>query len=308
MNGIVIKNTGKEYTVRTDNLQIVKCFLKGKFRISGIKSTSPIVVGDRVSIEKESEIWSIVNLEERKNQILRKSVNLSKQNHVIAANIDQAILMITLDSPITSTSFIDRFLVAANAYSIDVLLLFNKIDLLSNELISLQQDLQLIYENIGYKCFSVSVINDDLSAIKNLMKGKVNIISGHSGVGKSTFINTLAPNLNIKTNEVSNTHKQGQHTTTFSELHNLDFGASIIDTPGIRGFGLVEIDINTIGDYFPEFFALKKGCRFNNCIHKDEPDCAIKIQLERGMIAKSRYMSYLNMLAEDNSYFRTNNY
>lgn len=308
MNGTVIKTTGKDYTVRADNLQIIQCFLKGRFRISGIKSTNPIVVGDRVGIEKESEIWSIVYLEERKNQILRKSVNLSKQTHVIAANIDQAILMITLDSPVTRTSFIDRFLVAANAYSIDVVLLFNKIDLLKEELISVQKDLQLVYEEIGYKCFSISVINDDLSSIKNLMKDKVNIISGHSGVGKSTFINKLQPNLNIKTNEVSDTHKQGQHTTTFSELHDLDFGASIIDTPGIRGFGLVEIDIKSICDYFPEFFAFKKDCRFNNCIHKDEPDCAVKLHLKKGKISQSRYKSYLNMLDDDNGYFRTNNY
>ena len=308
MNGIVIKTTGKRYTVKTVDGLFVQCRLKGKFRIKGIKSTNPIVVGDKVEVEQESELWMIVKLHKRKNHILRKSVNLSKQTHIIAANIDQALLMITLDSPVTTTGFIDRFLVAANAYGVEVVLLFNKTDLLDDELQTQQEDLQKVYEKIGHICFATSVINDDLSAIKELMKGKVNMISGHSGVGKSTLINYLQPDLHINTKEVSDTHKQGQHTTTFSELHELDFGASIIDTPGIRGFGLVEIEPSEIGSYFPEFFAIKQKCKFHNCIHKNEPDCVVKSALENGEIAESRHKNYLNMLVEEEEHFRTNNY
>ena len=295
MNGVVIKTTGKRYTVKTEVGDIVQSRLKGKFRIAGIKSTNPIVVGDKVEVVQESELWMIVKLHDRKNHILRKSVNLSKQTHIIAANIDQAILMITLDSPVTTTGFIDRFLVAANAYGVEVLLLFNKVDLLNDELKFQQAKFKNVYEKIGYTCFSTSVINDDLSKIKELMKGKVNMISGHSGVGKSTLINKLQPELDINTKEVSETHQQGQHTTTFSELHELDFGASIIDTPGIRGFGLVELEVAELGSYFPEFFKLKSQCKFHNCIHKNEPHCAVKSALENGEIAEARYKNYLNM-------------
>jgi len=307
MNGVVIKATGKRYTVKTTDGEIVQCRLKGKFRIQGIKSTNPIVVGDKVELEQESELWMIIKLHERKNNILRKSVNLSKQTHIIAANIDQAILMITLDSPVTTTGFIDRFLVSANAYGVEVILLLNKIDLLDDAMQKNKKNLQEVYEKIGYQFFAFSVLNDNLSAIKTLMKGKVNMISGHSGVGKSTLINKLQPNLNIDTKQVSDTHKQGQHTTTFSELHDLDFGASIIDTPGIRGFGLVELTPNEIGNYFPEFFAIKQKCKYHNCIHKNEPDCAVKTALGNGEIAESRYKNYLNMLLEEDN-FRTNDY
>jgi ribosome biogenesis GTPase len=308
MNGVVIKATGKRYTVKTTDGEMVQCRLKGKFRIKGIKSTNPIVVGDKVELEKESELWMITKLFDRKNHILRKSVNLSKQTHIIAANIDQAILMITLDSPVTTTGFIDRFLVSANAYGVEVILLLNKIDLLDDTMQKNKNNLQEVYEKIGYKFFAFSVMNDDLSAIKILMKGKVNMISGHSGVGKSTLINKLQPNLNIDTKQVSDTHKQGQHTTTFSELHDLDFGASIIDTPGIRGFGLVELASEEIGNYFPEFFAIKQKCKYHNCIHKNEPDCTVKTALENGEIAESRYKNYLNMLLEEEDNFRTNDY
>ncbi len=308
MNGIVIKTTGKRYTVKTAKGEVVQCRLKGKFRIAGIKSTNPIVVGDKVEVEQESQLWMIVKLHDRKNHILRKSVNLSKQTHIIAANIDQAILMITLDSPVTTTGFIDRFLVAANAYGVEVVLLFNKIDLLDDELKTQQKNLQKEYEKIGYTCFATSVINDDLSQIKSLMKGKVNMISGHSGVGKSTLVNYLQPDLHINTKEVSDTHKQGQHTTTFSELHDLDFGASIIDTPGIRGFGLVELEVAELGNYFPELFNLKSACKFHNCIHKNEPNCAVKSALENREIAESRYKNYLNMLEDEQEHYRTNQF
>ncbi len=308
MNGVVIKTTGKRYTVKTDTGEIMQCRLKGKFRIQGIKSTNPIVVGDKVELVQESELWMIVKLYNRKNHILRKSVNLSKQTHIIAANIDQALLMITLRSPVTTTGFIDRFLVAANAYGIEVILLFNKVDLLSDKLKIQHENLQKVYKNIGYTCFATSVIHDDLSAIKEVMKGKLNMISGHSGVGKSTLVNYLQPDLHIDTKEVSDTHRQGQHTTTFSELHELDFGASIIDTPGIRGFGLVELEVAQISNYFPEFFAMKLKCKFHNCIHKNEPQCAVKSALENGDIAESRYKNYLKMLVEEEEIFRTNDY
>lgn len=308
MNGTVIKTTGKHYTVKTDTRQILQCYLKGKFRIADIKSTNPIVVGDRVELEQESGAWLIVGLIKRKNYLLRKSVNLSKQTHIIASNIDQAILMITLIDPITTTSFIDRFLVAANAYDVDVVLVFNKSDLLTRELNLEQENLLKLYKDIGYKCFEVSVIKDDLSTLKTLMKGNVNMISGHSGVGKSTLVNKLQPNLNINTKEISVTNKKGQHTTTFSELHELDFGGSIIDTPGIGGFGLVALEVNEIGNYFPEFFALRSHCKFHNCIHKDEPICGVKSALEKGNISKSRYKNYLNMLIDGDEKFRVNDY
>jgi len=308
MNGVVIKSTGERYVVKTSSGETVECRLQGKFRMQGIKSTNPIVVGDNVELEKESLSWMIIKLYERKNNIIRKSVNLSKRTHIIAANIDQAILMITLDSPVTTTGFIDRFLVAANAYGVDVVLLFNKTDLLKDKLKLEQEDLKRIYEKIGYECITTSVINDDLSIVKNLMKGKVNMISGHSGVGKSTLINKLDSNLNIKTKEISNTHKQGQHTTTFSELYELDFGASIIDTPGIKGFGLVDLNSNEVANFFPEFFALKSDCKYHNCIHKDEPECAVKLAMNNKDVAQSRYKNYLKMLEEDKECFRMNNY
>ena len=308
MNGVVIKATGKRYIVKTTNGMIVQCRLKGKFRIQEIKSTNPIVVGDKVELEKESELWTITKLFDRKNHILRKSVNLSKQTHVIAANIDQAILMITLDSPITTTGFIDRFLVSANAYGVKVVLFFNKLDIYDDLLLKSQKTLTQVYQNIGYTSIALSVLHDDLSEVKEIMKDKLNIISGHSGVGKSTLINKLQSNLNINTKKVSNMHKQGQHTTTFSELYDLDFGASIIDTPGIRGFGLVELEPSKIGNYFPEFFTLKQRCKFHNCIHKNEPDCAVKLALEQKKIALSRYKNYLTMIEAEQEHYRTNDY
>lgn len=308
MRGKIIKTTGKHYTVKTSEGEIIKSFLKGNFRVKGIKSTNPIVVGDIVNVTRDTGEWMINHLYERRNSIRRKSVNLSKQTHIIAANIDQAILIITLDSPVTSTGFIDRFLVAGKAYDIEVILFFNKLDILSQELKSQFKDLQNIYKDIGYKCFSGSIINDDLKSIKNIMKNKVNIISGHSGVGKSTLINKLQPQLEINVAEISETHNQGQHTTTFSQLYELDFGGSVIDTPGIRGFGLVELEVREIGNCFPEFIAVKDSCRFHNCLHKDEPDCAVKFAVEDNSISIVRYKNYLNMLVEEDTSFRTNKY
>ena len=302
MNGVVIRTTGKRYTVKSNNGEILQCRLKGKFRIKGIKSTNPIVVGDKVEVEQKSEFWMIVKLQERKNYILRKSVNLSKQTHIIASNIDQAILMVTIQNPITSTGFIDRFLAAAQSYGIEVLIIFNKLDIYDKQMMQKQKQLRQMYEQIGYDCIALSALHDDLTKVITAMKNKVNVIAGHSGVGKSTLINKLHPTLNLATKEISDSHKQGKHTTTFSELHDLPFSGSIIDTPGIKGFGLVDIKKQELGDYFREFLAVNKKCKFHNCIHFNEPDCAIKSALQKGTIFESRYKNYLGMLEEDTIY------
>ena len=308
MQGVVIKSTGSWYIVKTDDGELLNCRIRGKFRMQDIKSTNPIVVGDKVLLSQEEDSFLIDELFDRKNIIVRKSVNLSKQTHILASNIDQAILIVTMQSPQTSTGFIDRFLVSAQAYGVDVVILFNKTDLYDKATLVLLEERRSIYENIGYRCLSKSTLNDDLSDIKKLMKGKVNVISGHSGVGKSTLLNSIQPNLNITTQEISEQHQQGQHTTTFSEMHDLDFGASIIDTPGVRGFGLIEMDKYELGDYFVEFFKLKSDCKFNNCLHINEPKCAVKLALENREIAPSRYKNYLNMLEQDEDSFRINRY
>ena len=308
MQGVVIKSTGSWYIVKTEDGELLNCRIRGKFRMQDIKSTNPIVVGDKVLLSQEEDSFLIDELFDRKNIIVRKSVNLSKQTHILASNIDQAILVVTMQSPQTSTGFIDRFLVSAQAYGVDVVILFNKTDLYDKATLALLKERRSIYEKIGYRCLSKSTLNDDLSDIKKLMKAKVNVISGHSGVGKSTLLNSIQPNLNITTQEISEQHQQGQHTTTFSEMHDLDFGASIIDTPGVRGFGLIEMDKYELGDYFVEFFKLKSDCKFNNCLHINEPKCAVKLALENGEIAPSRYKNYLNMLEQDEESFRINRY
>jgi ribosome biogenesis GTPase len=308
VKGTVIKTTGSWYLVKSEKGDLLECRLKGKFRIKGIKSTNPIVVGDEVVLEKTDDSYMITKLMDRKNFIVRKSVNLSKQTHIIASNIDQAILMATLLNPITTTTFIDRFLVSANAFGVEVVLLFNKTDLYNNEDKKKHEELVEVYKKIGYKTISLSALKDDLTKVKDVMKGKVNLISGHSGVGKSTLINKLQPNLHINTKEVSESYNQGQHTTTFSELHELDFGSSIIDTPGIKGFGLVEIKKNEIANLFPEFFALKSKCKFHNCIHLNEPQCRVKDAIMKNEIAESRYFSYLGMIEEEEENYRLNDY
>jgi ribosome biogenesis GTPase / thiamine phosphate phosphatase len=305
MKALVVKSTGSWYTVQAEDEESYKCRIKGKFRTKDIKSTNPIVVGDNVEIIFDSNSWMINKLYSRTNYIIRKSVNLSKQTHIIAANIDQAILMITLKSPITTTGFIDRFLVSAKAYGVDVILFFNKYDIYDDDTIFDLHKLIEIYRNIGYKCFSISALRDDMSEIKTVLKDKNNLISGHSGVGKSTLINKLLSSDHIVTKEISTSHDQGKHTTTFSELYRLDFGGTIIDTPGIKGFGLVEIDINKLDNYFPEIFKYKSECKFHNCLHKNEPDCMVKDAVENGLINKERYINYLSMLESEQSIYRT---
>jgi len=307
MKALVIKSTGSWYDVEAEDGQLYKCRIKGKFRVEKIKSTNPIVVGDYVKIVLDSETWMIDKLFERKNKIVRKSVNLSKQTHIIAANIDQAILMVTLQSPDTSTGFIDRFLVSANAFGVNVVLLFNKTDIYNKKILDYLEKLISIYKKIGYKCVKISALNDNLNDVKTILKGKNNLVSGHSGVGKSTFINKLL-GTSIPTAEVSLTHDQGQHTTTFSQLYRLDSGGAIIDTPGIKGFGLVELDNDRIRDFFPEFVKLQSGCKFNNCKHINEPECNVLVSLNKGLIANHRYNNYLNMLETEESIYRINNF
>lgn len=313
MTGLVYKSTGSWYTVKTDLGANYQCRIKGKFRMKDIKSTNPIAVGDVVDFEletKNDETTGIINtIHDRKNYIVRKSVKLSKQTHIIASNIDQVFLLITIDNPPTFTSFIDRFLVTAEAYSIKTILLFNKIDTYSEEIQNEVKYLAHVYRKIGYDCIGISAkTGKNIDKVKTLMKDKVSMFAGHSGVGKSTLINTLEPELDLKTKEISTQHMQGQHTTTFAEMFDLSFGAKIIDTPGIKGFGVVDMDKEEISDYFPEFFKLKQDCKFNNCLHVDEPKCAVKEALERDEIAFSRYRSYVQILEGDDENYRTENW
>ena len=313
MTGIVYKSTGSWYTVNTELGASYQCRIKGKFRIKGIKSTNPIAVGDMVDFELETnndETTGVIHhIKDRKNYIVRKSVNLSKQTHVIAANVDVVFLLVTIDNPPTFTSFIDRFLVTAEAYSVPTVLLFNKIDTYDEDTLNEVRYLAHVYRKIGYECIGISAATGkNIDKVKSLMKDKVCMFAGHSGVGKSTLVNAIEPTLDLKTKEISMQHMQGQHTTTFAEMFDLAFGAKIIDTPGIKGFGVVDMDKEEVGDYFPEFFELKQHCKFNNCIHVDEPKCAVKEALEKDEIAYSRYRSYLQILEGEDETYRTDNY
>jgi len=310
MIGVVYKSTGSWYLVKSDDGILHQCRIKGKFRLKGIRSTNPIAVGDVVDFELETkgdeEVGVINNIQERKNFIVRKSVNLSKQTHIIASNIDLVFLLVTINNPPTLTTFIDRFLITAEAYSIEAVLIFNKIDTYEIEERAEILYLRDIYEAIGYKCIEVSSTeNTNIEQVKELMKGKVSMFSGHSGVGKTTLINAIEPGLDLKTKEISEQHKQGQHTTTFAEMFDLSFGAQIIDTPGIKGFGVVDMSKEELGDYFPEFFELKEHCKFNNCIHVNEPQCAVKDALDEEVISWSRYKSYLQILEGEEEHYRT---
>ena len=311
MKGVVTKSTGSCYTVFDENSDTIDCRLKGKFRLKGIKSTNPVAVGDHVIFEFEDgkETGVINKILERKNYIIRKSVNLSKQTHIIASNIDTAFLLVTIDNPPTFTGFIDRFLATAEAYNITTVLLFNKLDIYDDEELEKLALLDATYTDIGYKCIAISATkNIGIDEVKALMKDKTTMFSGHSGVGKSTLINAIEPTLNLKTKEVSKQHRQGMHTTTFAEMFHLSFGGFIIDTPGIKGFGVVDFEPHQITDYFPEFFKLKSNCKFNNCLHINEPKCAIKEAVENGEIAYSRYNSYVQMVEGDEEHYRTDIY
>ena len=313
MTGTVYKSTGSFYSVKTENNEFFECRIKGKFRMKGIKSTNPIAVGDVVDFEldetTDETVGQIHNIHDRKNYIVRKSVNLSKQTHIIASNIDVVFLLITINNPPTTTSFIDRFLVTAEAYGIEAVLVFNKIDTFDEAMLDEQLYLQHIYSEIGYKCLRISSTEKKgIEQLKEMMIGKTSMFSGHSGVGKSTLVNALEPNLNLKTKHISEQSKQGQHTTTFAEMYDLSFDAKIIDTPGIKGFGIVDMESAEISDYFPEFFKLKDQCKFNNCLHKEEPHCAVKEALENDKIAWSRYNSYIKILEGDEEHYRQDVY
>ncbi|MCD0470299.1 ribosome small subunit-dependent GTPase A [Flavobacterium sp. JAS] len=313
MTGLVYKSTGSWYTVKSQSGDFIECRMKGKFRMKGIKSTNPIAVGDIVDYELEETsdavTGTIFNIHERKNYIVRKSVNLSHQMHIIASNIDRVFLLITINNPPTTFNFIDRFLVTAEAYNIETILVFNKIDTFDEPTLEDQLYMQYVYQQIGYKCLRVSSTEmKGIEELKEMMIGKVSMFSGHSGVGKSTLVNAMEPTLHLKTKNISEASKQGQHTTTFAEMYDLSFDAKIIDTPGIKGFGIVDMEPSEISGYFPEFFKLKDQCKFNNCLHKEEPHCAIKAALEKDEIAWSRYNSYLKILEGDDENYRTDSY
>ena len=303
IQGTVYKSTGSWYLVKArDNF--LECRIKGKIRLKDISTTNPIAVGDHVIFELENDGNGIISdILPRTNYIIRKSVNLSKQHHIIASNIDISVLVVTLNNPTTSQNFIDRFLVSCQAYDIPVIIAFNKIDIYSKEEKSELEKLIKIYKKIGYSCELISAkYGNGLNKLINLMKNKTCIISGHSGVGKTTLINSISPNLQLKTKEISSSHNQGKHTTTYAEMFDLDSNIKIIDTPGIRGFGLVDISKYELGDFFPEFFIAKQQCKFNNCLHLDEPDCNVKKKIKEGEIYESRYNTYLDMLKDQNIY------
>lgn len=313
MEGIIYKSTGSWYSVKGENGQFYQCRIKGKFRIQGIKNTNPIAVGDRVVFSLEDrnvDNQGVINqILPRTNYIIRKSVNLSKRTHIIASNIDYAFLLVTLNNPTTLTSFIDRFLVSSEAYSIKTILLFNKIDTYNQEELLQVKYLAAMYRQIGYECIGISAkTQKNIDKVKELMTGKTSVISGHSGTGKSTLINSISPELNLRTASISEQHQQGQHTTTFAEMFDLDFGGSIIDTPGIKGFGVVDMEKDEVSDFFPEFFALKQHCKFNNCLHVDEPSCAVKEALDSNELSWSRYKSYLQILNGEDENYRTDNH
>ena len=313
MTGTVYKSTGSWYTVKSNEGDFMECRIKGKFRIKGIKSTNPIAVGDIVDYDldetSDTVTGTIHNIHDRKNYIFRKSVNLSHQMHIIASNLDYVFLLITVNNPPTTFTFIDRFLVTAEAYGIETILVFNKIDTLDDITLDEQLYMQHVYQQIGYKCLRVSSTEGKgIEELKELMIGKTTMFSGHSGVGKSTLVNALEPSLHLKTKTISEQSMQGQHTTTFAEMYDLSFGAKIIDTPGIKGFGIVDMEKEEISGYFPEFFKLKDQCKFNNCLHKEEPKCAIKEALEKDEISWTRYNSYLKILEGDEDNYRTDIY
>lgn len=299
MKGLVIKNTGSWYTVLTDDGPTVDCKIKGNFRLRGIRSTNPVAVGDRVEIITNQEGTAfITEIEDRRNYIIRKSINLSKQSHILAANVDQALLVITVARPETSTTFIDRFLASAEAYRVPVILTFNKTDTLADDELHYQQMMIRLYETVGYECHAISAATGDgVAALTEKLTGKITLLSGNSGVGKSTLINCILPDVNLRTAEISDAHNTGMHTTTFSEMLRLpDQSGWLIDTPGIKGFGTFDMERKELTSYFKEIFEYSKQCRFSDCTHTHEPGCAVIKAVEDHYIAQSRYQSYLSML------------
>ena len=322
MKGLVIKNTGSWYTVLTDDGDTIDCKIKGKFRLKGIRSTNPVAVGDRVSLslppssdggvsatteQRTAGGVFITEIEDRRNYVIRKSSNLSKQSHILAANVDQVFLIVTVNYPETSTTFIDRFLASAEAYRIPVVLIFNKTDLLSPEELHYQEMMMTLYDNIGYQCVAISAKEleeergerkEERGKLEELLKDKITLFSGNSGVGKSTLLNKLIPGVKLRTAEISDAHNTGMHTTTFSEMLRLPFGGWAIDTPGIKGFGTFDMEPEELSGYFREIFQFSKDCRFSNCTHTHEPGCAVLKAVEEHYIAQSRYQSYLSMLED----------
>lgn len=307
--GIVYRSTGSWYDVKIGENLFIKARIQGKFRTQAIKTTNPVAVGDEVDVLINDHDEAVIKfIHPRKNYIIRKSVNLSKEAHIIAANIDLAVLIVTVINPVTPAGFIDRFTVTAEAYNIPLLIVFNKVDIYDSKANDKLLEFEKTYSSAGYRTLSMSVLeNIGLEDFKENIQNKSVLISGNSGAGKSTLINALIPNLNLKTGEISASNRTGKHTTTFAEMFDLNFNARIIDTPGIKGFGVVDIDKYELGDYFPEFFALKQDCKFNNCIHTKEPNCAIKAALEEERISWSRYKSYLQILEgeDETAHFRT---
>ena len=300
MKGLVIKNTGSWYTVKTDDGQLIESKIKGNFRLKGIRSTNPVAVGDHVEIITNQEGTAFISaIEDRRNYIIRKSPNLSKQSHILAANVDQALLVVTVNYPQTSTTFIDRFLASAEAYSVPVILVFNKHDLLSEEELHYEKMMCTLYETVGYKCVEISAeTGEGVEQLFPILKDKITLLSGNSGVGKSTLINRLIPHASQRTAEISDAHNTGMHPTTFSEMIELPEGGYLIDTPGIKGFGTFDIEKEELTSYFKEIFHFSKDCRFSNCTHTHEPGCAVIKAVEDHFIAASRYQSYLSMLED----------
>lgn len=300
MQGLVIRNTGSFYQVKTSDGEIVNCRIKGKFRIQGIKSTNPVAVGDYVTFSVTPEGEGLISeIAERKNYVVRRPANLSKQRHIIAANVDQALLIVTVNYPETSTTFIDRFLATCEAYRVPAKIIINKKDLYSEEELEYMRNLMFLYEQIGYQCFAVSALTGEgVEDIRSLLFGSVSLLSGNSGVGKSSLINAVCPDFKAKTGEISEIHNKGMHTTTFSEMFELDEGAYLIDTPGIKGFGTIDFEKEEVGHFFPEIFRVSKDCRFGNCTHVHEPGCAVIKAVEESYISQSRYNSYLSVMED----------
>lgn len=307
MQGLVIKNTGSWYTVKTDDGPVVQCKIKGNFRLRGIRSTNPVAVGDRVTIVRNQEGTAFISeIADRRNYIIRRSQNLSKQSHIIAANVDQAFLIVTVNHPQTGTVFIDRFLASAEAYRVPVVLVFNKTDLLTDDERRYQELMMQLYDTVGYQCLAISAATGEgLEPLQAMLHDRTTLLSGHSGVGKSTLINRLLPGVNLRTAEISDAHNTGMHTTTFSEMLPLPQGGYIIDTPGVKGFGTFDMEREELTSYFRDIFHFSRDCRFSNCTHTHEPGCAVIQAVEQHYIAASRYQSYLSMLDDkDESKYR----